>query len=396
LTATAVTLQDKFRATSDSMQNMVFERGELIDIIINGFISGTNVFTLGEPGVAKTFTFELFKRHIANLKLGDWFVHLMGRYTTPSEIWGAIDVAALDQGIHRHVIDHRSMAVAYFAFLDEIWKANSSMANSLLSALNEGIFYNDVPVTLNLHMVGAASNELPQGEGLEAIYDRFGFRYVTEPIKSTSNKRRMLESKIASSHEIIPTLTWEDIDMARKEALAIPVSDDVLDALVELHSSLRSEGLKPSDRRMASTIPVCQAEAWRRGAEIVEIEDMHKLNHMMWETPNQKPIADKHVLGLAAPLEAEALKLRGELDKLTEEMMQVIANGDNEVQKRQAAVSLHGKLKRANAEAKSLRQRSNRESESIKALCADSTDLMRRMLRDLLLVDPDEVLNDEG
>lgn len=390
-----VSIQDKFQATSDSMHCYLFERGELIDLIFNGMISGTNVFTIGEPGVAKTYTFDVFEKHIADLQPGDWFKILMGRYTTPSEVWGALDVAALDEGIHRHVVDYRSFAVAKFGFFDEIWKANSSILNSLLSAFNEGVFYNDVPIALNLYMVGAASNELPQGEGLEAIYDRFGFRYETQPIRSSSNKRRMLESKLRAAHVIEPTLTWADIDQARAEAAEIEVTDEVLDALVQLHHDFRNEGMKPSDRRLASAIPVCQAEAWRRGSEVVEIEDMHRLNHMFWDTPDQKPIADKLVLGLAAPLEAEALKLRSELDKLTEEMTQVINNGDNDVQKRQSAVSLHGKLKRADAEAKALRKRSTRESTTINQLCADSTDLMRRMLRDLLLVDPDEVLNDD-
>ena len=67
------------------------------------------------------------------------------------------------------------------AFVDEIFKANSAILNTLLTILNERLFDNGserVRVPL-LCMVGA-SNELPESEELDALYDRFLFRKVRE------------------------------------------------------------------------------------------------------------------------------------------------------------------------------------------------------------------------
>lgn len=61
--------------------------------------------------------------------------------------------------------------------MDEIFKANSAILNALLTLLNERLFDNGnerLPVPL-LCLVGA-SNELPESEELDALYDRFLIR----------------------------------------------------------------------------------------------------------------------------------------------------------------------------------------------------------------------------
>lgn len=63
---------------------------------------------------------------------------------------------------------------ASVAFIDEIFKANSAILNTLLTILNERLFDNgsmrvDVPLVC---LVGA-SNELPESDELDALYDRF-------------------------------------------------------------------------------------------------------------------------------------------------------------------------------------------------------------------------------
>ena len=69
------------------------------------------------------------------------------------------------------------LPTAEVAFIDEIFKANSAILNALLTLLNERLFDNgserfEVPL---LCLVGA-SNELPESEELDALYDRFLIR----------------------------------------------------------------------------------------------------------------------------------------------------------------------------------------------------------------------------
>lgn len=68
--------------------------------------------------------------------------------------------------------------------LPQVFKANSAVLNSLLTILNERLFDNGsqrVPVPL-ICLVGA-SNELPESEELDALYDRFLFRFNVSPVR---------------------------------------------------------------------------------------------------------------------------------------------------------------------------------------------------------------------
>ena len=74
---------------------------------------------------------------------------------------------------------------AEIVFLDEIFKSNSAILNSLLTILNERKFANgskvqDVP----LLSMFAASNEVPNDDNLAAIFDRFLLRVVSENLDS--------------------------------------------------------------------------------------------------------------------------------------------------------------------------------------------------------------------
>ena len=67
------------------------------------------------------------------------------------------------------------------AFLDEIFKANSAILNSLLTILNERRFDNGKTRQLiPLLAVVAASNELPESDELDALYDRYKLEILKE------------------------------------------------------------------------------------------------------------------------------------------------------------------------------------------------------------------------
>lgn len=68
---------------------------------------------------------------------------------------------------------------ASVAFIDEIFKANSAILNTLLTILNERLYDNgSTRETVPLLCLVGASNELPESEELDALYDRFLLRKV--------------------------------------------------------------------------------------------------------------------------------------------------------------------------------------------------------------------------
>ena len=78
--------------------------------------------------------------------------------------------------------------------LDEIFKASSAILNSLLTILNEHKYHNGKEIVdLPFLSVFGASNELPEeDESLEALYDRFLFRYRLTYIQEDENFKNLL------------------------------------------------------------------------------------------------------------------------------------------------------------------------------------------------------------
>jgi MoxR-like ATPase len=116
---------------------------------------------------------------------GDYFEYMLTKFTEPSEILGPIDIDKLKQGrfIRR---TKAKLPEARVAFLDEIFKSNSAILNTLLTIVNERKFYQDgeaAPVALR--MLFAATNDIPEQSELDALADRFVLKVETRPVKDT-------------------------------------------------------------------------------------------------------------------------------------------------------------------------------------------------------------------
>ncbi|WP_237243921.1 AAA family ATPase [Spiroplasma clarkii] len=172
-----------------------------------------SIFLLGKPGIAKSLISRRMKFAIKN---GTNFEYLMSKFSTPEEIYGPIDLRLLKEGKYVRVVDGY-LPAANIGFLDEIWKAGPSIQNTLLTIINEKIFRNggtDVKVPLKLLI--SASNELPaEGEGLEALFDRFIIRYIAEGLHDKKNFEDLLDGESSLDVDVDPTL---QISVAELEA----------------------------------------------------------------------------------------------------------------------------------------------------------------------------------
>jgi MoxR-like ATPase len=113
----------------------------------------------------------------------EYFDYLMLKFSTPEEIFGPIDIKELKEGNYIRKTE-KYLPTADFAFLDEIWKSNPAILNTLLTIINEKKFRNgnemfDVPLK---GLIGASNETPPKNEGLEALWDRFVVRLEILPL----------------------------------------------------------------------------------------------------------------------------------------------------------------------------------------------------------------------
>jgi MoxR-like ATPase len=90
---------------------------------------------------------------------------------------------------------------AEVAFIDEVFKANSAILNTLLTLLNERLFDNgNERLPVPLVCLVAASNELPESEELGALYDRFLIRCAVKQVRCFPDNQSIACSKFEHDH----------------------------------------------------------------------------------------------------------------------------------------------------------------------------------------------------
>jgi len=343
-----MTLASKFNTLEDQLNDEVFERTDEIHSAILALLSRRHMFMFGTPGVAKSFVVDRLVERIDGLEDGGYFKWLLTKFSVPEEIFGGPDFKVLkDEGIYKRITTNK-LPVASVAFLDEAFKANSAILNSLLKILNEREFDNcDDDPHVPLLSVFAASNELPASRELDALADRLHFWHYVKPIAEPANFVRMLKLDVGEPDKVI---SLDDIKAAQEEVQKVQITDTIYEVFVNLSDQLRTADVPVTDRRFHQSIGVIQAEAWLNGREVAEVADMKPLMHMLWRTVEHIDKVRTIVLNLVDPLEKMVLDLQSELDKAVAEWDKTLLDTDVKAQRVQASLEMHDNFKKAKKE----------------------------------------------
>lgn len=261
-----------------------FEREEEVEGILVALLSRQHMLMIGPAGTAKS----ALSVELAKIVQGtDYFQWLLTRFSTPEEVFGPLSLKDLEQGVYKRNTATK-MPEANLVFLDEIFKANSAILNSLLTLINERLFYNNgTPVQVPLMSVIGASNEYPEeGEGLEALFDRFLLRFELDYIADETNFVSMMKG--TGQNFVMPSMTMDELVQLQFFTDMVTIPDEVYDTLSKIRNELRDEGIRPSDRRFKQSLSVLQAKALINQRQVVKVDDIVILENALWETVDQK------------------------------------------------------------------------------------------------------------
>jgi MoxR-like ATPase len=297
---------ESFNLVAADLNNEMIERTTEIDAMSRCIISKTHAYLFGSPGIGKSMLVRAWA-HRLSLN-GDFpvFMYLMGLYTKPEEVFGPVSVKGLRDDIYRYIVTNRAYE-AKFILLDEFEKASTAISNSFLWLLNEREYINDGRVNkAPLQSLFAASNAQLQSESQSALGDRFLTRLNMQPLTAAGRgvlRRRRMRGRYVPQFGI----ATEQLDALQRACNFIYIPEDVYTALDELDGALQSGGISSkgvinSDRRWMECQAIIQATALLAGRGQADLDDLICLEHVLWNTPDERRAIAQAVGRLANPM----------------------------------------------------------------------------------------------
>jgi MoxR-like ATPase len=231
-------------------------REQLAELMVLAAVAQEHLLIIGPPGTGKSAVV----RRVAQALGGRYFEYLLGRFTEPSELFGAVDLRKLRDGTVETDVTGM-LPEAEVAFLDEVFLGSTAILNTLLGILNERRFRRGhTQLHCPLRICVGAANSLPDDEGLAAFGDRFLLHLFVSPVPD-----HQLEAMLDGGWLADQTLVQSQAGLTHLDTLcaAVPGVDvlGVRPVLAHAIRRLRQVGLQMSDRRIVKAQRLIAAAA---------------------------------------------------------------------------------------------------------------------------------------
>ena len=145
-----------------------------------------------------------------------------------------------------------------------------------------------------------ASNEFPQDDSLQALYDRFAVRFWVSYMQHEDNLAALI-GRHAAMGGLTATVTAQDIEQARRNSKAVQFGPEAVALLLEIRRALLKESVTISDRRLLRCVGLIKASAWLDGRAAVCPDDFEVLCDVLWDELDQRSPVMRAVLSRANP-----------------------------------------------------------------------------------------------
>ncbi len=394
---------NKIRQIETELNLTLIERDEVVRTLLLALLTRQHAVLLGPPGTAKSLAITelakrignngannsnrisltpgssetslemigesetLMSRSSSNIAGGSGssslktFIWLVTKTTQPDELFGPVSITGLKHDEFRRVTTNK-LPQAEFVFLDEVFKGGSAILNALLTIMNERQFDNGtVRESVPLISLVAASNEMPQGEDLQAMWDRLVLRVMVEYV-SDGGFARMMQA--AAQPAQITTVSRMELLTLQQAVAQIPIPASVYDAIGTLRKDLTAKGITVSDRRWRWSLDLLRAQALMEGRGIVEEDDLMILRDALWSAPEQRGDIGRMAARLANPINARAVEFGDQATVVYQNMKDALASATTEVAKTNAVMEAQPKLKELKTKVLQLREQAERQGRS--------------------------------
>jgi len=287
-----------FQEVARVLNTHFLDKQEIIRLLVVSAIAGEHMVIVGPPGTAKSALIRMF----AGLVDARYFEYLLTRFTEPNELFGPVDIKEFREGRYTRRTE-KMLPEAEIVFLDEIFKSNSAILNSLLSVINERRFTTGQEVKeVPLISLFAASNEVPNDDNLSAMFDRFLLRVWSKNLDSY-HFHELLSRGIANEvrkmggadNKLAPVISASQLRAVQSDFHRFMVfPEDFMAKYKGLVFQIRSEGITVSDRRAVKLLKLFAASAIFDGRSQVSDGDFFVLRHI-WNNIDQAELLDEIV-----------------------------------------------------------------------------------------------------